>query len=270
MIGVFQRFIGVFIVFLAISSLAEARGGGLREEYLMISNGQGVSSPSFWDGLSGENPAGLVNNHSLKIQTAGATFDDSTKNIHESAALLYGNGLFGAGMEYANFNASPYPAGAAQINWGVAGRFSSIHTAFGVSGRHSSISTRSYYDFGALIGLFQRVTMGLQVPDFGGKGGPQVVASGFTVMLHPMLDFVVDAAVHLRSHHGTVKPGITLRTDRVMATGAYGLDFAGNTDVLLNSKLTAGLGIKVTEYVFIEYEYRGMPQHRVGLTLRLN
>ncbi len=269
---------GSFFIILGLISLTNVSwargfsGGSMREDYFMVANGQGISSPSFWNGLSGQNPAGLALNQSLKFQAGVATFDDSTRNARGSGALLLGNGLFGAGFEYSEYNANPYPANAGEINWGVAGRFSSINSVFGISARHSWTefpkTNASRYNLGILIDVLPGVRFGGIIPDI--NHGLQRLAGGFTYNFDQNIDFVIDAAYQLRSQNGVAKPGITLRTDRIVTTAAYGVRFAGEQDVILSSKFTAGIGIRFTDNVLVEYEYRGLPQHRLGLTLRLN
>jgi hypothetical protein len=252
---------GIVVVGL-VSSRAEARGylsTGMPEDNAMVANGQGISSPSFWDGLSGANPAGLIRNTDFKLQGTAATFDDSTNNMRESGAILGGNGTVGAGVEYSNYDAGPFPTGQHQINYGLALNLETLHTAFGVSGHTVSNNGGSTYDVGALIALTSQLHLGAVIPNF--TNGLHVVAAGFTYAADPMVDFVVDAGY----------PGISIHTNLIQATAAYGFRFTGDSDdVLVTTKFTAGLGIKLAEMLLVEYEYRGLPEHRVGLTLRFN
>ena len=234
----------------------------------MVSNGQGVSSPGFWEGLSGQNPAGLINNQRVKIQLGAATFDNSTANARGSAALLAGNGSVAGGIEYSKYNSAPYPQGSAQINGGLALHASSVHTTFGFSGHQYQPNGGSSFDAGILTEIAPMIRFGAIVPDF--THGLHIVAGGFTFNLDPAVDLVVDAAYHLNARNGTVKPGMTLHTDLVQATAAYGIKFTGTSDVFLSSKFTGALGLKVSDNFLVEYEYRALPEHRLGLTLRLN
>ena len=261
------------LVFSLISASAEARGylssNVMNEENSMIANGQGISSPSFWDGVSGANPAGLVNNVDLKLQGAAASFDDSTNNLRESGGVFAGNGLIGGGVEYSTFNQGPLPSGQSQLNAGLAADLTSIQTSVGISTHRISDNGGNSYDVGALINLSQSLRVGAMIPDF--TNGLQLVAGGFTYAVDPMVDFVVDAGYQLRDKNGIAKPGLSIHTNLLQATASYGFKFAGDSDdVLVTTKFSAALGLKLTNNILIEYEYRGLPEHRLGLTLRFN
>jgi len=258
-IGTFGWIVGSL---LAVSA-AQARGYGsgmFQEDNDMVANGQGVSSPSFWDGISGANPAGLVRNMSIKAQGNIASFDDSTTTLRESGGLLAGNGTYGAGVEYSNFNLQPY---------GAAGTLETLGTTLGISGHAVSNGGGSTYDVGTLIDLFPRFRLGGVIPNF--TNGLQTVAAGFTYIADPMVDFVVDAGYQLRYQQGIVKPGISLHTNMIHATASYGFRFAGTWDsVFVTTKFTAAVGLRLTERFLVEYEYRELPEHRLGLTIRFN
>ncbi|MBS1958005.1 MAG: hypothetical protein JST80_00900 [Bdellovibrionales bacterium] len=255
------------VTFIGLS--AQARGGSGsgpgREENAMVSNGQGVSSPSFWDGLSGENPAGLTQNQSLKLQGGLASLNSSMSNLKPSGGLLIGNGLLGAGIEY-----TTYGGGAAinEINWGIGGYLTSISTAFGISGHHVSGSSSGSYDLGVLIDLGSNLRLGGMIPNF--TNGLDIVGAGLTYKYSSDIDFVVDGAYSLNHSYGTIKPGLTIHTGTLNLTGAYGIHLTGSTNALLYEDFAAGLGFVLTRTVLIEYEYRGLPQHRIGLTLKLD
>ena len=263
----FVSFLGALAAFV-FSSPAQARGiGGMMEENAMVANGQGISSPSFWGGVSGQNPAGLLENYDLKIQGAAATFDDSTKNLRESGGLFLGNGSLAAGAEYSTFNAGPYPAGSDQINFGLGARLQAVHTSIAISGHSVSNGGGSTYDAGMLMDLAPQLRFGAMLPDV--THGLHVLGGGFTYMADQMVDFVVDAGYHLQGKNGIVKPGLSIHTNIIQATAAYGFRFTGTSDdVLVTAKFTAGLGLKLMEKLFVEYEYRVLPEHRLGLTLR--
>jgi len=236
------------------------------EENSMISNGQGVSSPCFWDGLSGENPAGLVLNRSLKFQGGLASFDDHFSELRGSGGVLVGNGLLGAGLEYSQFSEGPAPDGDGQINWGIAGRIGPW--SLGVSGHHYTEGGDGTFDIGALGFVTSNLRWGFQVPDF--THGLHIVAAGLSYSVVPSLDFVVDAAYHLQNENGTIKPGISIHSRMLQLTAAYGFHLTGQGDVWLKRKFTGGLGLELSRNVLLSYEYRGLPEHRLGLTLRLN
>ena len=260
----------VSLSLLVISSEAHARGmGSVIEENAMVPNGQGISSPSFWGAISGQNPAGIVDNFGFKLQGAGASFDDSTKNLRESGGIFLGNGLLAAGAEYTTFNSDPYPQGENQINFGMGGRLQAVHTSVGISGHSVSNGGGSTYDAGMIIDLTPQLHLGGMIPDF--THGLHTVGGGFTFMADQTVDFVIDAGYQLQDRNGIVKPGISLHTNLLQVTAAYGFRFRGVADeVLVTTKFTAGLGIKLMEKIFIEYEYRVLPEHVLGLTLRFN
>ena len=240
------------------------------EDRYMITNGQGVSSPSFLDGLHGSNPAGLIYNTSIKVEAAGATFDDSTNDIKGSGALLAGNSLIAVGAEYSQFNTEPLPKGTDQLNFGLAGRLSTLNTTFGVSGHAVSNGGGTDFDAGTLIDLFPRLTFGAMVKDF--THGIHELGAGFNFTADSMVDFVVDAAYQIDEKEVTVKPGLTLHTDLIQASAAYGFKVTKNTadDSFLSRDFSVGVGLKLTQNILIEYQYKVFPQHWVGLTLRGN
>jgi hypothetical protein len=248
---------------------AYGRGmGSMIEENAMVANGQGISSPSFWGGVSGQNPAGLVDNFGLKLQGAAATFDDSTKNARESGGIFLGNGSFAAGAEYSTFNASPYPVGQHQLNFGLGARLSMIHTSVGVSSQSVSTGGGTSDDVGMIMDMAS-LRLAAMIPDF--NHGLHILGGGFVWVADQMVDFVVDAGYHLQDKEGIVKPGISIHTNLLQATAAYGFRFAGvSDDVLVTTKFSAGLGLKLMDKILIEYEYRVLPEHRLGLTLRFN
>jgi hypothetical protein len=270
-------FLGTFALLILSTSLnpssAHARGylasTSMNEENSMVANGQGISSPSFWDGISGANPAGLINNVDLKLQGAAASFDDTTNNLRGSGGAFAGNGMIAGGLEYSTFNQGPLPSGKSQINGGLAANLSALQTAVGISTHRLSDNGGNSYDVGALITLAPQLRVGAMIPDF--SNGLQLVAGGFTYAADPSVDFVVDAGYQLRDKNGIVKPGLSIHTNLIQATASYGFRFEGDSDdVLVTTKFSAALGLKLAEKILIEYEYRGLPEHRLGLTLRFN
>jgi hypothetical protein len=255
---------------LSFSSASYARGmSGNYEENTMVANGQGVSSPSFWGGISGQNPAGLIENMGFKLQGAAATFDDSTKNLRESGGLFLGNGTLAAGGEYSTFNQGAYPTGENQINFGIAARLDAVRTTLGVSGHTVSNGGGSSFDIGMLMELAPQLRLGAMIPDV--THGLHTIGGGFTFLADQMVDFVVDAGYQIQNKEGIVKPGISIHTNIIQATASYGFRFAGMADsALVTTKFTAGLGLKLAQRFFVEYEYRVLPEHRLGLTLRFN
>ena len=84
--------------------MALAYGSYGREDQTMISNGQGVSSPSFWEGLKSQNPAGLSFNQRLKFQAGAAAFGSDLNPIRASGGVLFGSSAIGGGIEYSQFD----------------------------------------------------------------------------------------------------------------------------------------------------------------------
>ena len=239
---------------------------GMREDNFMISNGQGVSSPSYWQGLSQQNPAGLIYNQRLKIQAGGAAFSDNTNNLRGSAGLFMGNGLIAGGAEYSKYSSGPYPSGSAQVNWGLAAKLETAQTTFGISGHHVTPHGGSAYDAGILIDLTPSLRFGGMIPNF--TNGLHTVAGGFTAAIDPMVDFVIDAAYQLTDSDGIVKPGLNIHSDILQVSAAYGIRFAGNYDPFLYARFSAGVGLRLADNLLVQYEYRVLPQHLVGVTLR--
>ncbi len=263
----------LMVLSLCSNATDQAWGYSDREDNEMIANGQGVSSPSFFGGLNGENPAGLASNQSFKLQGGFAAFNQELSTpTRGSGALLMGNGMLGAGIEYSTFNSSPYPNGSAEIDWGVAGRFSTLETTIGVSGHQvvaasgTNWSNAGNYDIGALFEPFRTMRVGAMVPNF--NHGLRIAAGGITWLLGPRFDFVVDAAYHLLDKAGTIKPGLSIHSNRIQLSAAYGARMLGSEDVFLNTGFTGGIGLKITNALLVEYQYRALPQHWLGLTLR--
>ena len=259
--------VGTWLVMLLATPYSLANG---IEERSMVANGQGISSPSFWGGISGQNPAGLLNNLDFKLQGTAASFDDSTSNLRESGGFFLGNGVVAAGAEYSNYNSGPYARGYYQINWGLGTRVEATRTSLAVSGHQVSVGGGvSSYDLGMIMELSSQTRFGAMITDF--TRGLRVIGGGFTYISDPMVDFVVDAGYHLVAKYGVIKPGISFHTYSIQATASYGFRFTGIVDsVIVNTKFTAGIGLKLAEKIFLEYEYRELPEHRLGLTLRFN
>ena len=243
-------------------------GAGGREDNFMVANGQGISSPSFFGALHGENPAGLVLNQTLKLQGGMAAISDSTATLRESGALLVGNGYLGAGAEYAQYNSGAYASGTGVINFGAAGMIPSMATTFGISGHSDTGGGGSSYDFGMFFEFIQRLRIAAMMKNL--THGIGVVGAGLMFNLDPMVDLVLDADSDIKNSLGVVKPGLSLHTDRIHFTASYGYRYRGLSDALLYSKFSAGLGIRISENFLVEYQYRTLPQHLLGLTLRLN
>jgi hypothetical protein len=269
-------FFGILTALLAVSYSAQARsfdsGGPQSENSYMVANGQGVSSPSFWTGMEGQNPAGLAYNQTTKLQ-GGLAFDDNGDSARGSGGILTGNGEYGAGIEYSKYNAGEFYDNDAVLNFGAAARISSLSTTVGLSGHdylnNGTGSSNSSYDLGVLINPMQNVRIGAMLPDF--TNGLHVIAAGLTYMVDPAADLVIDGAYQNDGNELMVKPGLTLRANNMLqATAAYGFHINGADDVFLYHGFSGGVGIRLTDSVLIEYEYRVLPEHRVGLTLRFN
>lgn len=243
---------------------------GFREDDHVISNGQGVSSPSFWDGLNGENPAGLSYNQTFKLQAGMAGYGNDLDVLRPSGALLVGNGMLGAGIEYAQYNGGALNSGNAQINWGISGYWTTISTAVGLSGHHATGSSGGSYDLGALIDLSKRLRLGLMLPGF--TNGLSVIAGGLTYGMTSSVDLVVDGAIAVSGTKGIrIKPGINVDADWLHLTFAYAPDMAGGTAAtFLREGISAGVGTRLARFLLLSYEYQGLADHRLGLTLKLN
>lgn len=259
----------LLLISMTLAASAHARGTGSgREEDSIVSNGQGISSPSFWDGLKGENPAGLTQNTSLKLQGGLAAFNGrSDDSLRYSGGLLIGNGLLGAGIEYTTYNGQAFAAGSGQINWGIAGYLSSLSTSIGVSGHHVSGSNGGSYDLGAMIDLSSALRLGVLLP--GINSGIDIIGAGITYHAGRQLDLVLDSSINLGSGGPNLmfKPGISVHFDSLMLTAAYGF---GDGPGIVSKDLTAGIGLKVSRGLMLGYEYKGEPEHRLGLTLKLD
>ncbi len=249
----------------ASPALARGFGGYGVEDSFMVSNGQGVSSPSFWGGLKAENPAGVSYNQRLKLQTAVAAFSDSTSNLRGSGGVLVGVGPVGAGVEISQFDASPYATSSPAVQWGLATALDSLHLRIGVSGHHLKSSSGSY-TFGMIYEPFRILRVGFMVPS--AQHGIHDLAGGLSLELDPAIDLVVDASMNATQAAGVVKPGITLRGEHFQVSGGYGYRYRGSVDPVLSSKLSAAVGFKLSDHVLIEYSYKGLPQHLLSLTLR--
>jgi hypothetical protein len=260
----------IFVVTFGVLATVPSWGkGGFREEDYLISNGQGISSPSFWDGLNGENPAGLSYNSSLKVQGGAGAYDDDFSPIRGSGALILGNGLLGAGLEYSGYQVGP-ASNSGVINWGVGGYFSAIQTALGVSGHHIMGSSAGSYDIGALIDLGSRLRLGAMIPNF--TNGVDALGVGLCFALDRSIDLVIDSALELAGSTSVrFKPGINFHLDSVQASAAYAPAASGGVGGnLISDGFTAGLGFRLMRSALISYEYQGSIQHRLGLTLKLN
>jgi|GEM_PF-2085744 len=244
---------------------AQAYGSFTREDQSMISNGQGVSSPSFWEGLKSQNPAGLAYNQRLKFQAGAAGFNSSLKPIRASGGVLFGASIFGGGVEYSQFDSGPYASGTGAVQWGLGANVDALRLRLGVNGRHLS-GTSGSYTVGLLFEPVRAVRFGLMVPQI--QGGVDQLGAGLTFELDPAIDVVVDGAIEPATHRSMVKPGITLHSDRFHVSASYGLRVQGSADVLLYSRFSGAIGIKIADHAFLEYSYRGLPEHLLGLTLR--
>lgn len=261
-------FAGMVTLSLFINSWASAAAGGGQEERVLVSNGNGVSSPSFSDGLVGENPAGLAWNQKLKLQVTGAAYNSSLDPIQGGAGVLLGNGLFGAGLDFSKFTSGPTSSAGSFLNWGLAGHLRSMHLTLGVSGHHTIPGGSSSYDLGLMYEPSNKFRLGFMAPDFVNEFN--VLAAGLTYELDTAAELVVDFDYSLNSKVGVVKPGVTFHAGPFHVTGAYGMNYLGNGESFLSKKFTAGLGFRVTQAVLFSYEYQGISLHRAGLTLRLN
>lgn len=253
---------------------------GPSEEYFMVSNGQGISSPSYWNALIGENPAGLVHNQSIKFQFGAGSYSGdglvgSSSNTHldqysyTSEGVLIGNGIIGAGLEFQNYP-NYFGTGVSQgkIHWGLAGCFKTIWTTFALSSHTTLNGGGTTFDLGVMIEPLSKVRLGFMIPDFARRF--DTFAGGITFLLSDMIDVVVDADYNSKASLGAIKPGATIHRDWLQMTMAYGLRYLGRSYVILSQGLSAGVGLKIFNPLLLNYEYRGIPEHRLGLTLRFN
>lgn len=248
-------------------TVAHARGGN--EDQFIVSNGRGVSSPSFWNGLEGQNPAGITANSSMKLQL-GAGSLSGTDNVFGSGGLLIGNGVVAAGAEY--LSKSTVGSSNGKLNWGLGGRIQSMNTSIGISSHAVANGGSPTYDIGLIIDPSSKFRFGFMIPNF--TGTIDTYAAGMTVGVDNSVDVVVDADYSKSASGGLVKPGLTFRSQSMQATVAYGFSYSSSsttaTTAVLNDKLTIGFGAKLGNSLLFSYEYRGVVEHRAGLTIRLN
>jgi len=263
----FNTFLFVFCLVLSTEVRAfgdEMDPSEVSEEHYVVANGQGISSPSFSDGLFGQNPAGLVLNRSLKLKINGnvGTFEPLSlpRGTYTSASLLVGNGILGAGV---SGGGRPYDS----LDWGIAGRVPAIFSTFGLSSHTEFGVTPSLWDTGVLFEPFDAIRVGFMVPHI--NLSLDSFAGGITYLYNSYFDAVVDIDYDSKYSLGVLKPGITFRNDYVEATAAYGLRYLGKDDALLYSGLSVGIGLKVIEPLLVSYEYGGLVTHRLGVTLRV-
>jgi hypothetical protein len=246
---------------------AHARGG--YEEQFIVSNGNGVSSPSYWNGLQGQNPAGLTANSSMKLQL-GAGSLSGTNNVYGSGGLLIGNGAVAAGAEY--LSKSAVGSNNGKLNWGLGGRIQSLNTSIGISSHAVANGGAPTYDIGLIIDPSSKFRFGFMVPNF--TSTIDTFAAGIAVGVDNSVDVVVDADYSKSVSGGLVKPGLTFRSQSLQATVAYGVSYASGSTIatssVLNDQLTIGFGAKLGNSMLFSYEYRGVVEHRAGLTIRLN
>lgn len=255
---------------LALSSLeARASGvGGMMEDQTSIPNGNGVSTPSFWDGMSGQNPAGMSFNTTFKVQGTAAAFDSKLSKPKESGGILGGNGLIGAGLEWSKYNTGPITGNGSLANWAVAGRLAAIHSMFGFSGHYSIPGGVGNYDAGTLIDLSRSLRFGAMVTDF--TNGLHVVAAGLNYTVMNSVDAVVDGAYRIQNNYGIVKPGLSYHHGFFQFSGAYGVRLVGQGEVFVSSGWSGAIAVRLTHFLLVEYEYQTRTLHRLGLTLRWN
>jgi hypothetical protein len=259
----FLVLLNVFVLLSGESSHAYGSYG--REDQSMVANGQGVSSPSFWEGLKGQNPAGLSFNQRLKFQASAAAFGSDLDPIRASGGVLFGSSFLGGGVEFSQFDSGPYASGIGAIQWGLGGNLDVLNLRLGVSGRHIK-NTAGSYTVGLLFEPVRAIRVGLMVPR--AQNGIGVVGAGLTFMLDPAIDVVVDGSLEPSSSHGVVKPGLTFHSHGFQLSASYGFRVRGTTDPLLYARFSGALGLKLSDHIFLEYSYRGLPEHLLGLTLR--
>ena len=234
------------------------------EEQFMVSNGQGISSPSFSDGLFGHNPAGLALNRSVKLKGSEGMGKDPTsyyQGSYTSASLMMGNGLLGAGV---SGGGRPYES----LDWGVAGRVQTIFSTFGLSCHTALGVVPSLFDAGVLFEPIHSIRIGFMIPHI--NEAFDAFTGGVTYLYSDSFEAVVDADYDSQFSIGVIKPGITFKTDFLQATASYGMRYLGkNGYVALYSGFSAGVGVKVIEPVLVTYEYGGLTTHRLSLMLRI-
>lgn len=268
----------VFIIFLFwFGSLflgptdAKALPGGplaISENSSMIGNGQGVSTPSYWQGLNGHNPAGLAINSTLKVQGTGAAFDSDLSPARASGAVLGGNGTIGAGVEWSQYRRSPLPFGESNLNWGVGVRLSPVHSMIGISGRHNIPGNTAVYTAGLLFDVTRSVRFGLVVEDF--TESFNAFSVGLNGQLTSYLEWIVDAGTNRSTNTSIVKPGFKVHVGNLNLSTAYGFRMEGRAAITMTPEWTTAIGFQITSFTAIQYEYQGLTEHRVGLTLKWN
>lgn len=246
----------------------------------MISNGQGISSPNFRSGLAGGNPAGMVFNESSKLQIGAGSYHensqigrstDSSGGVfgYGSTTLLMGNGQIGAGLEFQNF-INYFKDGTSQgiINWGLGGYLQSIETTFGLSSHTILNGGGTTFDFGMFYEGLPDIRIAFMLPNI--TKTIQTLAAGVKYSVNDCMEMIVDADYNSTLSLGTLKPGFSFHSDKVHASASYGIRYLGNNSNLLYEGFSAGLGFRVFYPLLVTYEYRGIPDHLLSLTIRFN
>lgn len=235
------------------------------EEMSLVTTGLGVAAPSYRDGLSGENPAGLAFNNTSKLHGELSTAENNFNEVRGSGGILIGNGSLGAGLEFQRANET-------RLNWGMAASIAPLGTTIAVSGHHAVPGTVGTYDLGMLIGITKNIRLGLQGSNF--IGGVDTVGFGLVHSIDPMWSYVLDFMKDLNSGGILFSPGLALNLSHsVMFTLSYVRSIVdGSIDVLGQNKRTgfkSGLGIRLFQPILFRYEYNDQEQHTFGLSLRM-
>ncbi len=251
------------------SALAANAYAAILEDQTSVPNGNGVSSPSFWGGLSGENPAGLAYNTTFKAQGTGASFNSSLSPVYGSGGILLGNGVIGMGAEYARYDSGGNTAYGGLADWGIAGRFVPIHTTIGFSGEYTVPGSVGTYNVGALIDLSRSIRFGAMLVNVS-NGLHSSMAAGLNVNILRSWDLVVDTGYRIENMTYVIKPGLNFHHHWFLLSGAYGFKMVGDGAVFVTPQITGAIGVRLASFMLLEYEYQQEALHRVGLTLRWN
>lgn len=255
-----MKVLKTYLVFLMGFAFSQGATAAQEENYI-VGNGQGVSSPGYWGGVSNENPAGMIFNESSKVQIgAGSHSEPGWDYQYGSGGILMGNGLLGAGVEYENY-------GNGKLNWAIAGRFQAINSAFGLSAR-TTLGGKTFFNLGVILEPLDKFRIGIIVPNL--TGTIDSFAAGVTYQLDSMFDLVIDADYSSTASIGHLKPGVTFHYNWLHATAAYGLNYLANSNFILKNGFAIGLGAKVMKSALVSYQFQETADHRLGLTLRFN
>jgi hypothetical protein len=230
------------------------------EEAFIISTGLGIASPSFHDGMNGENPAGLSSNLTSKIVSEIRSSDHEFSEVNALGGVLLGNGYLGAGLEYEKINDS-------RLNWGVSGRIAPIMTTVGFAGHHKIPGTAGNYDAGILISLGGQMQIGISAFDI--LNAVDRIGLGIIYDIDNMLSFVADVLRDQDNGALLVCPGLALMINPswIMSL-SYAYQITDDAVSERTSGVKGGIGIQFAKPLLFKYEYNDQALHSFGLSIR--